>query len=153
MLVQNLICNGSHGISVGSLGQYVGEYDIVQNIYVYNISMNNASVGPLLPAPPFLTYSHFSGRRPHKSLAQYTFRRFRRPPRRRRLRARPEHNLRHLHRLQRRLRHRSRPMLRTIKLDPLPSIPIPSHDFRCGFQEFPRGDEYEVRAGDQYVCL
>ena len=34
IVVQNLICNGSHGISVGSLGQYVGEVDIVKNIYV-----------------------------------------------------------------------------------------------------------------------
>ncbi|KAL2820093.1 Exopolygalacturonase X-1 [Aspergillus granulosus] len=43
ILVQNLHCNGSHGISVGSLGQYVGEVDIVKNILVYNISMYNAS--------------------------------------------------------------------------------------------------------------
>jgi galacturan 1,4-alpha-galacturonidase len=34
IVVQNLICNGSHGISVGSLGQYKGEVDIVKNIYV-----------------------------------------------------------------------------------------------------------------------
>ena len=32
-------CNGFHGISVGSLGQYLGETDIVENIYVYNASM------------------------------------------------------------------------------------------------------------------
>jgi Glycosyl hydrolases family 28. len=44
ILVQNLHCNGSHGISVGSLGQYPGEVDIVQNVLVYNISMFNASV-------------------------------------------------------------------------------------------------------------
>ncbi|PWY83420.1 Exopolygalacturonase X [Aspergillus heteromorphus CBS 117.55] len=43
ILVQNLHCNGSHGISVGSLGQYEGEVDIVENVYVYNISMFNAS--------------------------------------------------------------------------------------------------------------
>ncbi|KAE8159350.1 putative exopolygalacturonase X [Aspergillus tamarii] len=43
ILVQNLHCNGSHGISVGSLGQYPGEVDIVQNVLVYNISMYNAS--------------------------------------------------------------------------------------------------------------
>ncbi|KAL5395197.1 hypothetical protein PMIN02_004296 [Paraphaeosphaeria minitans] len=30
IVVQNLICNGSHGISVGSLGQYKGEVDIVE---------------------------------------------------------------------------------------------------------------------------
>lgn len=34
IVVQNLICNGSHGISVGSLGQYKGQVDIVKNIYV-----------------------------------------------------------------------------------------------------------------------
>lgn len=38
-------CNGSHGISVGSLGQYVGVVDIVENILVHNISMNNAGDG------------------------------------------------------------------------------------------------------------
>lgn len=47
ILVQNLHCNGSHGISVGSLGQYPGEVDIVQNVLVYNISMFNASVSPV----------------------------------------------------------------------------------------------------------
>lgn len=45
ILVQNLHCNGSHGISVGSLGQYKNEVDIVKNVLVYNISMFNASVG------------------------------------------------------------------------------------------------------------
>ncbi|KAF7122470.1 hypothetical protein CNMCM5793_000495 [Aspergillus hiratsukae] len=45
ILVQNLYCNGSHGISVGSLGQYVGQVDIAENILVYNTSLNNASDG------------------------------------------------------------------------------------------------------------
>lgn len=27
ILIQNLICTGSHGISVGSLGQYVGQFE------------------------------------------------------------------------------------------------------------------------------
>ncbi|KAG9312452.1 pectin lyase fold/virulence factor [Chiua virens] len=44
-VVRNLYCNGSHGISVGSLGQYAGETDIVANIYVKNVSMNNAQNG------------------------------------------------------------------------------------------------------------
>lgn len=44
ILVQNMWCNGSHGISVGSLGQYVGQFDIVENIYVFNTSLHNASV-------------------------------------------------------------------------------------------------------------
>ncbi|CAN8101211.1 unnamed protein product [Discula destructiva] len=43
ILVESLWCNGSHGISVGSLGQYPGEYDIVSDVYVANISMHNAS--------------------------------------------------------------------------------------------------------------
>lgn len=52
ILVQNLYCNGSHGISVGSLGQYPGEVDIVQNVYVYNISMYNASDGARIKVWP-----------------------------------------------------------------------------------------------------
>ncbi|KAE8551562.1 hypothetical protein EYB25_005452 [Talaromyces marneffei] len=52
ILVQNLHCNGSHGISVGSLGQYPGEVDIVENILVYNISMFNASDGARIKVWP-----------------------------------------------------------------------------------------------------
>jgi len=44
ILVQNLHCNGSHGISIGSLGQYKDEVDIVENVLVFNVSMFNASV-------------------------------------------------------------------------------------------------------------
>ncbi|KAH7092516.1 pectin lyase fold/virulence factor [Paraphoma chrysanthemicola] len=52
ILVQNLVCNGSHGISVGSLGQYVGEVDYVENVYIYNISMSNASDGARIKVWP-----------------------------------------------------------------------------------------------------
>lgn len=52
ILVQNLWCNGSHGISVGSLGQYVGEYDIVENIYVFNTSLHNATDGARIKVWP-----------------------------------------------------------------------------------------------------
>jgi galacturan 1,4-alpha-galacturonidase len=44
-VVQNLACSGSHGISVGSLGQYKGQNDIVENVIAYNITMSNASNG------------------------------------------------------------------------------------------------------------
>ncbi|PSN65120.1 pectin lyase-like protein [Corynespora cassiicola Philippines] len=52
IIVQNLVCNGSHGISVGSLGQYPGEVDIVKNLYIYNISMSNASDGARIKVWP-----------------------------------------------------------------------------------------------------
>ncbi|CAG7954195.1 unnamed protein product [Penicillium salamii] len=52
ILVQNLHCNGSHGISVGSLGQYPGEVDLVQNVLVYNVSMFNASDGARIKVWP-----------------------------------------------------------------------------------------------------
>jgi len=45
MIVSNLWCNGSHGISVGSLGQYAGETDIVANVFVKNVTMLNAENG------------------------------------------------------------------------------------------------------------
>ncbi|KAI1393625.1 glycoside hydrolase family 28 protein [Hypoxylon trugodes] len=43
IVIQNLECIGSHGISIGSIGQYPNETDIVENLYIYNISMTNAS--------------------------------------------------------------------------------------------------------------
>lgn len=45
ILVQGLSCSGSHGMSVGSLGQYPNQVDIVENVMVYNTSMSNASNG------------------------------------------------------------------------------------------------------------
>jgi galacturan 1,4-alpha-galacturonidase len=45
IVVQGLVCSGSHGISVGSLGQYKGQNDVVENVYVYNTTMSNASNG------------------------------------------------------------------------------------------------------------
>lgn len=52
ILVQSLQCNGSHGISVGSLGQYVGEYDIVEDVFVSTIKMSNASDGARIKVWP-----------------------------------------------------------------------------------------------------
>ncbi|KAK3676658.1 Exopolygalacturonase X-1 [Recurvomyces mirabilis] len=52
ILVQNLHCNGSHGISVGSLGQYVGQVDIVENVLVQNIQMSNATDGARIKVWP-----------------------------------------------------------------------------------------------------
>lgn len=66
VVVSNLFCNGSHGVSIGSLGQvrsspvllapslarwlmargqYAGKTDIVANVSVTNVSMNNAQNG------------------------------------------------------------------------------------------------------------
>ncbi|KAH9852246.1 pectin lyase-like protein [Lenzites betulinus] len=45
IVVANMWCNGSHGVSVGSLGQYAGETDIVANVSVTNITMLNAQNG------------------------------------------------------------------------------------------------------------
>ncbi len=52
MLVQSLSCTGSHGISVGSLGQYVGQFDIVEDVYVANISLRYASDGARIKVWP-----------------------------------------------------------------------------------------------------
>ncbi|KAH6612125.1 pectin lyase fold/virulence factor [Boeremia exigua] len=49
-LVQNLYCQGSHGISVGSLGQYAGVQDIIANILVKNVTMVNAENGARIKA-------------------------------------------------------------------------------------------------------
>lgn len=52
MLVQSLDCSGSHGISVGSLGQYPGVFDIVENVMVSNVSMKNAGTGARIKVWP-----------------------------------------------------------------------------------------------------
>ncbi|KZV86154.1 pectin lyase-like protein [Exidia glandulosa HHB12029] len=45
ILVRNLTCSGSHGISVGSLGQYPQFFDIAENIVVRDVSISNAQNG------------------------------------------------------------------------------------------------------------
>lgn len=50
VLVANLNCTGSHGISVGSLGQYPGMFDIVENVTATNIRMSNAQNGARIKA-------------------------------------------------------------------------------------------------------
>lgn len=52
VVVQNLACTGSHGISVGSLGQYHRQVDVVEDLYVYNTSMADASDGARLKVWP-----------------------------------------------------------------------------------------------------
>ncbi|EJD43049.1 hypothetical protein AURDEDRAFT_67118 [Auricularia subglabra TFB-10046 SS5] len=44
--VDNIWCNGTHGVSVGSLGEYDGVKDIVENIYVNNVHIQNSENGP-----------------------------------------------------------------------------------------------------------
>ncbi|KAM7182914.1 exopolygalacturonase [Rhypophila sp. PSN 637] len=45
ILLQSLTCTGSHGISIGSLGQYPSQYDIISSIHVSNITMINSTNG------------------------------------------------------------------------------------------------------------
>jgi len=50
VLVENLNCTGSHGISVGSLGQFPGMFDIVENVLAKNIQMTDAQNGARIKA-------------------------------------------------------------------------------------------------------
>lgn len=52
ILVQNMICNGTHGMSVGSLGQYPDRVDFVENILVRNAAMYNSSEGARIKVWP-----------------------------------------------------------------------------------------------------
>lgn len=46
ILVSNLYCNGTHGVSMGSIGQYAGVKDIIENAYIEDVIMLNAEVCP-----------------------------------------------------------------------------------------------------------
>ncbi|KAH8826827.1 pectin lyase fold/virulence factor [Flagelloscypha sp. PMI_526] len=46
IFVSNIWCNGTHGVSVGSLGEYNGVQDIVRNVYVNNVTIQNSENGP-----------------------------------------------------------------------------------------------------------
>ncbi|KAF9026869.1 glycoside hydrolase family 28 protein [Hymenopellis radicata] len=50
ILVSDLDCTGSHGISVGSLGQYPEFFDIVENVTATDIKMSNAQNGARIKA-------------------------------------------------------------------------------------------------------
>lgn len=52
VIIQGLICNSSHGISVGSLGQYPDRFDVVENLYIFNVSLSNATDGARLKVWP-----------------------------------------------------------------------------------------------------
>jgi galacturan 1,4-alpha-galacturonidase len=50
ILVQNLWCNNTHGVSMGSIGQYAGVEDIIANAHLENITLLNGQNGARLKA-------------------------------------------------------------------------------------------------------
>lgn len=52
MLIQGLDCSHSHGVSVGSLGQYPGVFDIVEDVMVSNITLKAAGTGARIKVWP-----------------------------------------------------------------------------------------------------
>jgi galacturan 1,4-alpha-galacturonidase len=50
IFVQNLWCNGTHGVSMGSIGQYPGVKDYISNAYIQNVTLLNGQNGARLKA-------------------------------------------------------------------------------------------------------
>ncbi|KAK1148428.1 hypothetical protein N8T08_009431 [Aspergillus melleus] len=50
VFVQNLWCNGTHGVSMGSIGQYPGVMDIIEHAYIENVTLLNGQNGARLKA-------------------------------------------------------------------------------------------------------
>ena len=46
--VENLWCNGTHGVSMGSIGQYPGVLDYIENAYIRNVTLLNSENGARL---------------------------------------------------------------------------------------------------------
>lgn len=53
---------GSHGQSMGSIGQYTGEMDIIENVYIENVWMLNSQFGGRLKtwAGPDVGYGYIN---------------------------------------------------------------------------------------------
>ncbi|KAM7197229.1 exo-polygalacturonase [Rhypophila sp. PSN 637] len=45
IFVKNMYCNGTHGISMGSIGQYAGEMSFIKDVHVENMYMLNGQHG------------------------------------------------------------------------------------------------------------
>ncbi|KAJ5851840.1 Glycoside hydrolase family 28 [Penicillium soppii] len=50
IFVQNLWCNNTHGVSMGSIGQYSGVEDIIENAWIENVTLLNGQNGARLKA-------------------------------------------------------------------------------------------------------
>jgi galacturan 1,4-alpha-galacturonidase len=48
--VENLWCNNTHGVSMGSIGQYPGTLDYITNAYIKNVTLLNGQTGARLKA-------------------------------------------------------------------------------------------------------
>jgi galacturan 1,4-alpha-galacturonidase len=60
--VKDLWCNGTHGVSMGSIGQYPGVLDYIENAYIENVTMLNAENGARLKswAGPNVGYGYIN---------------------------------------------------------------------------------------------
>ncbi|KAI9369155.1 putative exopolygalacturonase B [Aspergillus egyptiacus] len=50
IFVQNLWCNNTHGVSMGSIGQYPGVLDIIEHAYIENVTLLNGENGARIKA-------------------------------------------------------------------------------------------------------
>ncbi|PKY00171.1 putative extracellular exo-polygalacturonase [Aspergillus campestris IBT 28561] len=50
IFVQNLWCNNTHGVSMGSIGQYPGVMDVIEHAYIQNVTLLNGENGARLKA-------------------------------------------------------------------------------------------------------
>ncbi|KAF1970336.1 glycoside hydrolase family 28 protein [Bimuria novae-zelandiae CBS 107.79] len=50
VFVKNLWCNNTHGVSIGSIGQYAGVKDYVTNVWIENVTLLNGQNGARIKA-------------------------------------------------------------------------------------------------------
>ncbi|KAH8881218.1 exo-polygalacturonase [Thozetella sp. PMI_491] len=60
--VDTMYCNGTHGQSMGSIGQYAGEKSIIENVLIENIYLMNGNNGPRMKswAGPDIGYGYIN---------------------------------------------------------------------------------------------
>lgn len=104
IFVQNLWCNNTHGVSMGSIGQYPGVMDVIEHAYIQNVTLLNGEVS-LFPSPSHHSYRYSSSNVLEWSPSQSMGRQ------RRRLRPHHQHHIQGHPRREHRPPDRARPVL------------------------------------------
>lgn len=126
MFVQNLWCNNTHGVSMGSIGQYPGVKDIIEHGYIENVTLLNGQVSHQAPFAERVVNK--IERRPSQSMGR----------KRRRIRADQQHHVQGHPRREYGSSHRAGPVLLRRQSGRMCGIPFAGQHHRHHLRQYLR---------------